>query len=112
MPTGQDGRWRPGTREDQRREAAAADAAAADAAGLGFMGWLSAVVAALNWVTVLLGLARGREWRADGLLLYVAIATGWTLIAGVHWWGHLRRRSAQRRSMDGAAEGGRSAPAA
>ncbi|WP_158640875.1 hypothetical protein [Serinicoccus profundi] len=46
------------------------------------------------------------------MLFYVAIATGWTLIAGVLWWRHLRGRSAQRRSTDGAAEADRHAPPA
>ena len=63
MPMGEDGRWRPGTREDQRREAAARGR---DISGR-ILRWRSPVVAALYWGIFLVQWSRGDDWRAGKL---------------------------------------------
>ncbi|WP_066641366.1 hypothetical protein [Serinicoccus hydrothermalis] len=89
MPMGEDGSWRPGTREDQRREAAALG----EDKGVRLMRWAFPVFAALSWVTFLLGWSQGDAWRADGLLLYLLIACGWSVLALGAWWTHLRAKA-------------------
>ncbi|WP_281965489.1 hypothetical protein [Serinicoccus marinus] len=89
MPEGQDGRWRPGTREDQRREAAARG----DDFVVRLLKWSSPVFAVLFWAGVLLGVRQGRTWFDDGLIWYALPASVWTFMAIASLWTHLRARA-------------------
>ena len=87
MPTGQDGRWRPGTREDQRREVTALP----EDLGVRLLRWSSPVCAVLLWAAVLYARSRGGAWLEDGLIVFMLLAALWTIVAVMFWWPRLRR---------------------
>ncbi|OLT15577.1 hypothetical protein BJF80_09220 [Serinicoccus sp. CUA-874] len=89
MPMGEDGSWRPGTREDQRREAAARG----DDFVVRLLRWSSPVFAVIFWAGVLLGVRHGRTWFDDGLIWYALSASVWTFMAIASLWTHLRARA-------------------
>ncbi|WP_298751450.1 hypothetical protein [uncultured Serinicoccus sp.] len=95
MAVGEDGRWRPGSAEDLRRESAGRPTFVAPR----LIRWSSPVFALLAWVTVLIGWSRGRAWGEDLLGGYLVMACLWTVAAVAVW-----RPSVPRRARGGPAQ--------
>ena len=92
MPVGEDGRWRPGSAGDLRREAAGRETYVVPR----LMRRLTPVLAVLAWVTVLLGWSRGRAWGEDLLGVYLVMACLWTVMALAVWRPWVPRRARAR----------------